>query len=82
MTSSHAKIAVDAMGGDFAPRSVVEGALAAAAEGISVVLVGDRQQIQREIKRRGASPDDLEIEALADAPKLRVEVRKSSGTAV
>jgi glycerol-3-phosphate acyltransferase PlsX len=39
-------IAVDAMGGDFAPRSVVEGALLAAErQSISSLLVGDRAAI-------------------------------------
>ncbi|MEM1178397.1 MAG: phosphate acyltransferase PlsX [Acidobacteriota bacterium] len=61
MTSSHPKIAVDAMGGDFAPRSVVEGALDAAREGITVVLVGDRQKIEREIARRGAQSEAIDI---------------------
>ena len=34
-------IAVDAMGGDSAPREIVEGALLAAENGVDVVLVGD-----------------------------------------
>jgi len=38
-------IAVDAMGGDSAPREIVEGALIAAANGVDVVLVGDETQI-------------------------------------
>jgi glycerol-3-phosphate acyltransferase PlsX len=38
-------IAVDAMGGDSAPREIVEGALIAAANGVDVVLVGDEAQI-------------------------------------
>ena len=43
------KIAIDAMGGDFAPRSIVEGAILAAREhGIPVVLVGEEKTIRRE----------------------------------
>jgi len=43
------KIAVDAMGGDFAPRSIVEGAVLAAREhGVPVVLVGDETVVRRE----------------------------------
>ncbi|MDK1037370.1 MAG: phosphate acyltransferase PlsX [Actinomycetota bacterium] len=38
-------IAVDAMGGDAAPREIVEGAILAAQSGASVVLVGDEAQI-------------------------------------
>ncbi len=34
-------VAVDAMGGDSAPDTIVEGAVAAVAEGASVILVGD-----------------------------------------
>jgi len=44
------KIAVDAMGGDFAPAMVVRGAVQAALEsGVSVTLVGDAQAIRREL---------------------------------
>lgn len=49
-------IAVDAMGGDFAPRAVVEGAVAAAAQGIGVFLVGDSRAIGRELERLGVDP--------------------------
>jgi glycerol-3-phosphate acyltransferase PlsX len=43
-------IAVDAMGGDFAPRAVVEGAVQAVREyGIEVLLVGNREVITREL---------------------------------
>jgi len=45
------KIAVDAMGGDFGPAVVVEGAAAAAREfGAVVTLVGDKAAIEREIE--------------------------------
>ena len=41
-------IAVDAMGGDFAPGAIVKGALSAAKEfGIKIVLVGDEARISR-----------------------------------
>ncbi len=39
------KIAVDAMGGDYAPREAVMGALEAGREGIDIILVGDREKI-------------------------------------
>src|SRR6185295_3719824 len=46
------KIAVDAMGGDFGPAVVVEGAVAACREfGLASVLVGDKAAIEREIVR-------------------------------
>ena len=47
-------IAVDAMGGDFAPQSVVAGAIQATQEyGVSVLLVGDQEKIQHELTRNG-----------------------------
>ncbi len=45
------QIAVDAMGGDFAPRSAVEGSLQAAAAGARIILVGDRARIETELAR-------------------------------
>ncbi|MEL7060024.1 MAG: phosphate acyltransferase PlsX [Acidobacteriota bacterium] len=39
-------IAVDAMGGDYAPRAVVDGAIEAAEGGLDVVLVGDRPRVE------------------------------------
>lgn len=53
-------IAVDAMGGDHAPRAVVEGAFLAAKEyGIAVLLVGDREQILHELERVGGKESGL-----------------------
>jgi len=50
-------IAVDAMGGDHAPQSTVEGAVRAAEEdGASILLVGDKARIERELGRLGMSP--------------------------
>ncbi len=46
-------IAVDAMGGDHAPRAVVEGAVAAAVElGLESLLVGRRREIESELRRQ------------------------------
>ena len=46
------KIAVDAMGGDFAPQSIVEGAILAAREHrVPVVLVGEEKTIRREVAK-------------------------------
>src|ERR1051326_4160587 len=47
-------IAVDAMGGDFAPRHVVDGALAAARHfDLGIALVGGRSAIEAELGRHG-----------------------------
>lgn len=51
------KVAVDAMGGDYAPDEIVLGALQAAKEykdaGIEIVLVGDLAQITQALDRHG-----------------------------
>ena len=55
-------IAVDAMGGDFAPQCAVEGAVSAAVEdGAEILLVGDRARIEAELARLGKRPKRIEI---------------------
>ena len=50
------------MGGDHGPAVVVEGAVAAVREfGASVILVGDRAAIEREVTRLGAQSLGLEV---------------------
>jgi glycerol-3-phosphate acyltransferase PlsX len=50
------KIALDAMGGDFAPQSIVEGAVLAAREyEIPVALIGDQKVIQEELAKHPGS---------------------------
>ena len=57
------RIALDAMGGDFGPAVVVEGAVAAARElGIASVLVGDRAAVEREILRLRAQDLPLTVQ--------------------
>ncbi len=58
------RIAIDAMGGDFAPAKIVEGAILAATSlsGIdSLVLVGDEQAIRRELQKARQVPACVEI---------------------
>jgi phosphate acyltransferase len=57
------RIAIDAMGGDDGPGSIVDGALVAARHlQIGLVLVGDGELIERELSRHpGAGALDLEI---------------------
>ncbi|HEX6219977.1 MAG TPA: phosphate--acyl-ACP acyltransferase, partial [Acidimicrobiia bacterium] len=43
------------MGGDHAPAETVAGALDAAAEGVDVVLVGDRGQLEAELAKHESS---------------------------
>jgi glycerol-3-phosphate acyltransferase PlsX len=55
-------IAVDAMGGDHAPASVVAGAYKAAVhDGVSVLLVGRRKEIGRRLKKLGKASELIEI---------------------
>ena len=52
MGLTRARIAVDAMGGDFAPEEIVAGAIQASAElDLDVLLVGDEQQIEPLVKK-------------------------------
>ena len=47
-----ARIAIDAMGGDYAPKAIVEGALWAAQEyGVGLELVGREDEINAELDR-------------------------------
>jgi glycerol-3-phosphate acyltransferase PlsX len=56
------KIAVDAMGGDDAPRAIVAGAWAAAVEdGASILLVGQEDQVRAELARLGDAGDRIEV---------------------
>ncbi len=84
------KIAVDAMGGDFAPRFIVEGAVAAAAEyGIPVALVGPENTIRQEMERIPGSrslPITLihasEVVAMDESPLTPIRRKKDSSIKV
>ncbi|MGH2412876.1 MAG: phosphate acyltransferase PlsX, partial [Microcystaceae cyanobacterium] len=61
MASTRARIAVDAMGGDYAPNEIVAGAIRAAAElDVEILLVGDSSQIESYLKQHTTSKN-LEI---------------------
>ncbi len=78
-------IALDAGGGDFAPRETVAGAVLAAADGIDVVLVGHRRVLEGELDRHGVSlpivhapavvgMGDVPIRAIREVPDSSVVV--------
>lgn len=72
------RIAVDAMGGDYAPEAVVAGAVAAARDlGIEIVLVGPRARVQDELARHRGAPR-IEI---VDAPEV-IEMHESPAMAL
>ena len=55
-------IAVDAMGGDYAPGVIVQGALRAHAElGLNITLVGDQNLICKELGDAGSKDDGIRI---------------------
>jgi glycerol-3-phosphate acyltransferase PlsX len=78
-------IAVDAMGGDFGPAVVVEGAVAACREfGLSVALVGDKAAIEREIVRLRAHDLSLavrhasQVVGMAESPSQALRRKRDS----
>jgi phosphate acyltransferase len=56
MPVSRARIAIDAMGGDYAPDEVVAGALRAQEElGVDILLVGDPEQVSASVMKHSPS---------------------------
>jgi glycerol-3-phosphate acyltransferase PlsX len=56
------KIAVDAMGGDFAPQDIVKGSVIGAREhGVGIILVGPEEKIKEELSKYDTSGLDIEI---------------------
>jgi glycerol-3-phosphate acyltransferase PlsX len=56
------KIAVDAMGGDYAPVEVIKGAVQGAKEfGVGIILVGPEERIQTELNKYDVRGLDIEI---------------------
>jgi phosphate acyltransferase len=79
------RIALDAMGGDLAPKATLEGALEAAREcQIEVVLVGDREVITRELSEYDLAGLPITIEhapeivAMGDSPLESVLTKPES----
>jgi glycerol-3-phosphate acyltransferase PlsX len=83
-------IAVDAMGGDHAPKSEVEGAIRAASTlGVSVVLVGKEDVLQRELALHPSAGDlpvriehASEVVTMEDAAAKAVRSKKDSSIRV
>lgn len=84
------KIALDAMGGDYAPRSVVRGALLALKEyeGIELILIGDEGKIHDELKqsRLHEPPFSIvhasEVVEMSDSPVEALKKKKDSSIMV
>jgi len=54
-------VALDGMGGDRAPAEPVRGAISAAADGVRVLIVGDRPTLEAELARQGGAPTGIEV---------------------
>jgi phosphate acyltransferase len=82
-------IAVDAMGGDFAPDEVVKGvAQASVATDIQCTLVGDERQIQAILNAVAYNPENIAIHhtggviGMADDPKTAVAQKRNASILV
>ena len=74
MGLTRSRIAVDAMGGDFAPEEIVAGAIQASAElNIDVLLVGDKQQIDVLVKKHGGKEPAVKVVHAEDAIAMKEE---------
>ncbi len=72
-------VALDAMGGDNAPRATVEGAVRAARTlQVSVLLVGDEAKLKAELDRHSPVPASIEIVHAGDA----IGMEESPGVAL
>jgi glycerol-3-phosphate acyltransferase PlsX len=64
-------IALDAMGGDFAPAAAVEGALRARrGRDLPVLLVGDEAKLKEELRRLGGSESEVPIHHASEVVEM------------
>lgn len=84
------KIALDAMGGDYAPATNIDGAIDALDENkeLSIVLVGDEAKISSELKRRNYNGLSIEVKhasqvvEMDDSPLSAIRRKKDSSIRV
>lgn len=83
------RIAVDAMGGDYAPREVVHGAVLAAREyGVGILLVGPPEAVQQELNRHDTTGLEItlvpasEVVEMGENPTRAVVKKKDSSISV
>lgn len=83
------KIAVDAMGGDLAPREVVRGAVMAAREfDLRILLVGREDRVREDLRSEGGPDDRIEVVhapetvEMHDVPSVAVRKKKESSIRV
>ncbi len=72
-------VALDAMGGDHAPRETVAGAVMACRQmGMRVALVGRPQEVEAEIARHGPLPPGLEVVAASEVIGMEEEPARAA----
>lgn len=85
------KIALDAMGGDFAPQSIVEGAILASKElpeDAHLVLIGDENQINTILKEKNADLSSFtivhsdEVIEMGEHPAKAFKLKQKSSIAI
>ncbi|MBI4533661.1 MAG: phosphate acyltransferase PlsX, partial [Candidatus Melainabacteria bacterium] len=83
------RIAVDAMGGDYAPREIVYGAVLAAREfGVAIQLVGPHAAVSNELSRHSTAGLDItivpasEVVAMDEKPSRAIVKKKDSSIVV
>jgi len=83
------RVAVDAMGGDYAPREIVGGALQAAMDlGVEVLLVGPTNQIERELQALGGGAlpvrvvEAPEVIDMGEAPAMALRRKRQASILV
>jgi phosphate acyltransferase len=80
-----ARIALDAMGGDFAPQQTVLGAIDAAKTGVDVVLVGDEEALGAELAASGADLPVVhapEVIGMEEDPTAAIREKKQASVTV
>jgi glycerol-3-phosphate acyltransferase PlsX len=80
------KIALDAMGGDYAPAVTIEGAIETVDdfEGIDIILVGDENSIRRELANKRYLPERISIKhasqvvGMDESPAIAIRKKRDS----
>lgn len=81
------RIGFDVMGGDYAPKEAIAGALLALKEmngEVELVLIGDEEQIRHHLQNDGANPDDFtivhttEVIGMGEHPTKAISQKKNS----
>jgi len=82
------RIAVDVMGGDLGPEPVIEGAIAAAKKNIQIVLVGNKDIIEKALSKNNAENLPIFIKhaeetvSMEESPSKVIRNKKKSSMAV